>query len=87
MLNLVSCMATLRTVHNGNLVHFHHQGYHNHAKPHPIRPDIASKLCFEEIVRIAPEVRPKALLVGTVTHDPVDKTHVMLASLGYMASH
>lgn len=54
---------------------FDHEGFHNHAKPHPFRPDFISKTKLIEMVRAAPEIRPKSMQLGTAGRVSVTKIH------------
>ncbi|KAF9986465.1 hypothetical protein BGZ65_007519 [Modicella reniformis] len=53
-----SCMgALLKIIHDDRVktIRFTHQGIHNHAKPHPIRPTLEAKRKLTELVMNAPE--------------------------------
>ncbi|KAF9342894.1 hypothetical protein BGX34_007508, partial [Mortierella sp. NVP85] len=81
------CHATLKVIHDANVIKFEHRGFHSHPKPHSLRPDMSALKNLEDVVKIAPEVRPKNLLVGTSTRAPITDIHSSFANLDRLAYH
>ncbi|KAG0007465.1 hypothetical protein BGZ82_005382, partial [Podila clonocystis] len=81
----MACKALMDMVQDGDTVTMKHTGFHNHAKPPPLRADVESKRSFKKEVRAAPEVRPLRLVIGSKTRKPVDEIHVKYADLEYTA--
>ncbi|KAI9920318.1 hypothetical protein PsorP6_015541 [Peronosclerospora sorghi] len=71
LLVYVACNATLKTIQTDRFVDLHHSGHHPHRRPHPIRSDLSSRIRFEEIVKTAPEARPKSLQIGRFSRPPL----------------
>lgn len=71
----ISCDCTLRVRELGNQLEYTHHGFHNHLRPHPIRPTPEARQKLEDIILAAPEARPKSLMVGTSTRPSVSKLH------------
>ncbi|KAF9181259.1 hypothetical protein BGZ49_004886, partial [Haplosporangium sp. Z 27] len=59
----ISCEATLKVTHDKTGVSFKHSGFHDHPKPHSIRPDAISRKKLKTFVEENPETKPKAALV------------------------
>jgi hypothetical protein len=75
----IACEANMKIVHCGNIIKVHHEGWHRHPRPRPIRPDSKSHHTFANLVRIAPEVPPKSLQMGTSTRRAVRELHPSFA--------
>jgi hypothetical protein len=78
---IITCDTATRTVD------FQHFGFHNHSKPHPIRPTAEAKRRFRDIVTVAPEISPKKLLIGTITRAPLAEVHQSFQNLSRTAYH
>ena len=72
---------------SGDVVRVQHFGQHKHPRPHPIRPDAQGRERFKDIVRIAPEVKPKSLQIGTTTREPITSVHPAFRNLDRLAYH
>jgi hypothetical protein len=57
------------------IVDFKHKGFHNHAKPFGLRPDLESKHIFVERVKANPQATPMSLAMGTETREPMIDQH------------
>ena len=83
------CNATLKIVSDvsGGSVDMFHTGIHEHLKPHPIRATLVAMESLKSVVRIAPELNPKKLLVGTNTRDSMSILHPAFNNLSRLAHH
>jgi hypothetical protein len=78
----VKCDAHMKITVKEDNVLLEHFGYHTHCRPHPIYPNMESMKILETTVRIAPEVTPKQLLLGSPTRKGMAQTHEALVHLG-----
>ena len=65
----------MKIVRHGSDLRMIHVGIHNHRAPHPIRPTLTAKKQFKNLVLVAPEVKPKQLLIGTPGRAPIGELH------------
>ena len=66
-------------------IEVNHYGLHNHRRPHPIRADLSARIYFEQLVKTAPEVRPKALQIGTETRVGLAEINPKYGNLSHVA--
>lgn len=72
----IACSAKIKMVQHDSKIDVHHQGWHLHPRPHPIRPDIESQRIFANIVQIAPESILKLCRLGPqLVWESVSCTH------------
>lgn len=76
----MSASTTLKS-RVGKDIFFEHHGFHNHPKPHEVRPDVMSKRKAIKIFHIAQEVGPKQLVIGNDSGPSIGKIHHKLNNL------
>ena len=83
----VPCSCTMTFFVKSKIVRLQHFGWHQHSRPHPIKPDVQGRNKLYDIVRTAPEAIPKRLQVGTKTRPPVTDLHPSFFNLDRLAYH